>query len=219
MRLSTRPLLLAALALAFPACDTYNDGYDDGYYDGLDDGPTGGATVVDFTLDRRDYDVSQDTQVASFESDDVDDTEDLADIRSALARAGETGGTLVAAYIVTDVRAAGRTYSALPMARAQESFIAFDVDNDGTVEPNEGLDYVNYTLAYEYSFDDQDFYFDVVSSARGDAFAGGAEAFFDAVIDEDVEIRLVTVPADEFNRSAVDLTDYAAVKAAYNLPD
>ncbi|HEX8386128.1 MAG TPA: hypothetical protein VF576_08090 [Rubricoccaceae bacterium] len=219
MRLPTRPLLLAALAVSFSACDSYNNGYDDGYYDGIDDAPTGGATVVDFTLDRDDYEISDDTQVASFESDRIGEASDLADLRSALASAGENGGALVAAYVVTDVRDDGRTYSALPLTRAEDAFVAFDVDNDGTVEAGEGVAYVDYTLAYEYSFDDQDFYFDVVSSARGDTFPGGEEAFFDAVISDDIEVRVVTVPADEFNRSAVDMTDYAAVAAAYNLPD
>ena len=207
------PLLLAALVL-LSACDAGS--YDDGYDDGLNDAPTNGATFVDFTLDRDDYDVSLDTQVATFESDDIDDTTDLAVLRRVLAAAGD--GDLVAAYIVTDVRPEGRTFAALPFSRAEDAFVALDVDNDGTIETGEGVAYVDYTLGYEYSFDNADFYFDVVSSARGDGFTGGARAFFDAIIDADLDLRVVTVPAREGQRP-VDMSDYAAVKAAYNLPD
>lgn len=212
-------LLAAALPLTLVACDTYDGGYDDGFYDGQQDRPR--VRVVDFTLDGDRYDISDSTTVASFQDDDVRDSDDRSRLRTALRTAGD--GALVVAYIdtrtVIDTQTGGQTFSALPLTRSQEAFVSLDVNGDSTISPGEGVPYVDYSLSYEYSFDNDNFYFDVVSSARGDGFPGGARAFFDAVIPIDVNLRVVTVPADIINKTTVDWTDYAAVKAAFNLPD
>jgi hypothetical protein len=230
MRLPTRPLLLAALALSFSACDTYGDGYDDGYYDGLDDAPTNGATVVDFTLDATDYSVSTDQRTATYESDDIDSGTVRAAVEDALATAGD--GALVALYIdtelVTDVSGTSRPYSALPLSRGFEELVVGDTDGDGQFD--DPVNVVGYTASYEYSFDNGDLYFDVVSSTRASEFGADPTVLFDFITPQQqtggvrqgpstLSFRLVTIEADEFTKRPVDLTDYAAVAAAYNLPD
>lgn len=219
MRALLTLLLLVGAGLSVSACDTYDNGYDDGYTDGQSERPR--VRVVDFELDGDDYAVSTDGFVASFESDDIRSQSERTALEAALRTAGD--GAIVVAYIdtelVIDTRGTGQTYSALPITRAQDAFVEFDVNNDGTVSPGEGLLYVDYVLSYEYSFDNEDFYFDVVSSASGNDFTGGARAFFDAVIPLDVRLRVVTIPADLFNKTSVDLTDYNAVRAAFDLSE
>lgn len=209
-----------ALVLAVSACDTYyDDGYDDGYNDGQTERPR--VRVVDFSLDGDDYRVSDDGFVASFESDDIRSQSQRNALQTALRTAGD--GAVVVAYIDTDLVIdsgnPSNAYSALPLTRAQDAFVNFDLNNDGTVSPGEGIPYVDYVLSYEYSFDNEDFYFDVVSSASGNDFGGGARAFFDAAIPLDVRLRVVSIPGEVFNKTSVDLTDYAAVRAAFNLPE
>lgn len=210
-------LLLLALALALPltACDSYyNDGYDDGYYDGQGSGSR--VRVVDFEFDADDYDISDDGTTASFESDDIVDSGDRSRLTTALATAGD--GAVVVAYVessfLIDVSTTGQTYSALPVSRAFRGEIPYDVDNDGTTDEFVPVETV---LSYEYSFDNEDFYFDVVSSDPESEFAAGQ--LFGFAIDSDPQIRVVAIPADIINKTSVDLTDYAAVKAAFNLPD
>lgn len=234
MRLS---LLLAALVL-LPACDTgsYDDGYDDGYDAGLDNAPTNGATFVDFTLDATEYRVNdgpgQDQRTASYETDRIDESAVRGAVERALATAGD--GALVALYIksylVTNqaTPADTSTYSALPLSRGFDRLVLVDTDNDG--DPDGSVFVVEYTASYEFSFDNQDLYFDVVSSKPASDFGTNPEFLFDAITPQetnaagvrlgpdDLEFRLVTVPATAGQRP-VDMTDYAAVKAAYNLPD
>jgi hypothetical protein len=230
MRLSTRPLLLAALALSFSACDNYNDGYDDGYYDGIDDAPTGGATVVDFELDATDYSVLN-ARTATYESDNIDSGTIRAAVEDALAEAGD--GALVALYIDNQLvneseEADQTTYTALPLSRGFDQLVLGDTDADGQID--DPVNVVGYTASYEYSFDNGDLYFDVVSSAPSSDFSTNPAVLFDFIAPQvridgvpqglsELRFRLVTVPADEFNKKPVDLTDYAAVAAAYNLPD
>lgn len=199
-----RPFLtLALLAVAVSACDTIEDS---------------DARVVDFTLDRDAYTVSDDGYTASFESDDIASSSARAALQDALREAGD--GALVVAYIestfLVGSASTGQTYAALPISRAFRGEIPYDVDNDGTADqfvPAETL------LSYEYSFDNEDFYFDVVASDPEGDFDPGA--LFSFAIGEDPSLRVVTIPATMQTRatSRVNLADYEAVKAAYGLPD
>ena len=231
MRLPLLSLLLAALALG--ACDSsnYDDGYDDGYYDGQGNAPTNGATFVDFTLDAQIYAVGDDRRTATYESDNIDSGTVRATVERALATAGD--GALVALYIdsrlVADSALFGGTatpYSALPVSRGFEQLVLTEGPNGTTNTVN----VVGYTASYEYSFDNGDLYFDVVSSAPASDFSADPTVLFDFITPQEqargvrqgadvLRFRLVTVPATRGSRPAVDMTDYAAVKAAYNLPD
>lgn len=201
--MSLRLTLLASLALllSVSACDTY---YED---------DRGDVIVVDFTLDGDGYEVSDDGLVASFDTDDVELSSDRDGLRLALREAGD--GALVAAYIdtelVLDVSGTGQTYSALPLTRGYEGQpILIDEDGDGTPEE---IPYVDFTVTYEYSFDNQDFYFDVTSSAPLD---------WESFLPREIDMRVVTIPADVYYARAgarIDLRDYEAVKAAFGLPD
>ena len=207
-------LTLALLALALPACDTYDTGYDDGFNDGRDDRPQ--VRVVDFELDADSYSVSDNSTVATFESDDITDNLDRDALTRALAVAGD--GALVAAYIDTDQVIESPTqsasWSALPLTRAREERVQYDVDGDGDLD--EIL--VPLVASYEYSFDNEDFYFDIVSSVAGTEY-GDPRTLFDGLIPGDLRLRVVTIPADVLNKTTVDLTDYVAVARAFNLPD
>jgi hypothetical protein len=88
---------------------------------------------------------------------------------------------------------------------------------------------VGYTVSYEYSFDNDDLYFDVVSSAPATDFDSDPRVLFDSVVPQRAEngpdrlnFRLVTIPSDRYysqGAARIDLRDYEAVKRAYNLPD
>ena len=210
-----RPALFAlSLSLVATACDT-----DDGYYD--DD--RGVVRVVDFSLDALDYNVSEDFLTASFESDDVDSGEARDEIERALSTAGD--GALVMLYInselVQNFEGTGQTYSALPLSRSFEELVLQDSETTIPV--------VGYTVSYEYSFDNDDLYFDVVSSAPSTDFDSDARVLFDSVVPQRIEdgpdrldFRLVTIPADRYYGQGalrIDLRDYQAVKRAFKLPD
>lgn len=202
-----RPFLtLALLAVAFAACDTIED----------DDE----VRVVDFTIDRDDYTVSDDRYILSYEGDDISSGTARAALRDALREAGD--GALVIAYIESGIligsASTGQTYTPMPATRAFRGEIAYDVDNDGVADQFVPVETV---LTLEYSFDNQDFYFDVVSSDPVDDF-GGVEAFLDDVLPRDPEIRVVTIPATLQTRASarrVDYRSYESVKAAYGLPE
>lgn len=228
MRLS---LLLLVAALALPACDTqYDSGYDDGFFDGQTNGqnnvPTNGAVYVDFTLDARNYAVSGDQKTATYETDNIDSGDVRGRVERALARAGD--GALVALYIQNDLvnnfgSGDSTPYTALPLSRGFEEIVLAD----STVS----IPVVGYTASYEYSFDNEDLYFDVVSSTSATNFGDNPRNLFDFIVPQrrdangtpagpaQLRFRLVTVPATPGGRPVVDLSDYAAVKAAYNLPD
>lgn len=203
--MSLRLTLLASLALVVSvgACDSYYD----------DDDDRGDVVVVDFTIDGDGYEVSDDGLVASYDTDDIESASDRDGIAFALREAGD--GALVAAYIdselVLAVEGTGQTYSALPLTRGYEGLpIVIDEDGDGTPEE---IPYVDFTVTYEYSFDNEDFYFDVTSSA--------ALEWAD-FLPREIDMRVVTIPADVYYARAgarVDLHDYEAVRAAFNLPD
>lgn len=197
-------LAFAALALSASGCDT-TDVYETR------------ATYVDFRLDTSDRDnvISADGRVASFDDRDVISSDDQARLRSALARAGD--GALVIAYVNSDLlfdgASTGQTYSALPLTRGYEAFI--DSDGDGTLD----TPLVDYTVSYEYSFDNEAFYFDVTSSAE---LLQLPVETLDVLIPAAIDFRVVTLPASAALGQAgarIDLRDYEAVKAAYGLPD
>ncbi len=203
------PLLALALPLVFAACDTYESRRD--------------VSVVDFQLDALDYDVSADSKTASFQSDNVDSGTARDEIEFALRSAGD--GALVLLYInselVQDFEGTGQTYSALPLSRSFEEVVLEESDTSIPV--------VGYTVSYEYSFDNDDLYFDVVSSAPATDFDTDPRVLFDSVVPQRVErgadeldFRLVTIPSDRYfsqGAARIDLRDYQAVKRAYNLPD
>ncbi|GAB5534085.1 MAG: hypothetical protein Rubg2KO_03340 [Rubricoccaceae bacterium] len=207
---SSRLTLLAlALPLVFAACDTYETRRD--------------VSVVDFRLDALNYDVSADNKTASFETDNVDSGTARDEIEFALRSAGD--GALVLLYIeselVQDFEGTGQTFSALPLSRSFEEVVLQASDTSIPV--------VGYTVSYEYSFDNDDLYFDVVSSAPATDFDADPRVLFDSVVPQRVEngpdqleFRLVTIPSDRYygqGAARIDLRDYEAVKRAYNLPD
>jgi hypothetical protein len=186
-------LALGLGALALGGCDLYDD--DDG---GFDD-PGLEAVYVDFALDRDDYFLSEDGLVASFESSDINDSDEREAVEDALLGADE--GAIVLLYVDGSLlfENGGGTWTALPVTRAYEA-----VGDDG-------VPYVDYTVTYSYSYDDGDLYFDVFSSAELD---------FDTVLPGEIFCRLVTLPAFGLRANAgLDLTDYEAVRQAFALPE
>lgn len=197
-----RLLLLAPLLLTLAACDSYNTGYDDGFNDGQQNRPR--VRVVDFEFDRTRYTLGGDGTVATFDSRTLGSTVRQR-LAAALATAGD--GALVVAYVdarlLYDVRPDGQTWTALPATRAFR-----DVVN--------GVPYET-VLSYEYSFDNGDFYFDVVSSDPASDFPAGE--LFGFAIRRDPRLRVVTVPADIINGTRIDVRDYNAMRAAFDLPE
>ena len=209
-------LAAAVLLVAASGCDTTDD-------------TSLNVFVVDLNFDNRDYAVSNDTRVATFDARDARVTRGSLD--DALRTAGD--GALVMLYIdveqVQDVDGAegNVTWTALPITRAYEELVLAADDTGATIE----IPVVGYTSSYEYSFDNGDLYFDVVSSARADEFGDDPRALFDFLVPQradgtssTVDLRLVTIPnelyfVDGRAGARVDLRDYQAVKAAYGLPD
>ena len=208
---SSRLTLLAlALPLVFAACDTYETRRD--------------VSVVDFRLDALDYVVSDDNKTATFESDKVDSSTARDEIEFALRSAGD--GALVLLYIDIELvntlsGADNGTWAPLPLSRSFEELVLQSTDTTIPV--------VGYTASYEYSFDNDDLYFDVVSSAPATDFDADPRVLFDSIVPQRIEdgpdqldFRLVTIPADRYygqGAARIDLRDYEAVKRAYNLPD
>lgn len=216
LRSTFSALAAACLVLAASGCDTTDD-------------TSLNVFVADFNFDNRDYTVSADTRVATFDARDARVSRGSLD--DALRTAGD--GALVMLYIdveqVQDVDGAegNTTWAALPLSRSYEELV-LSTDADGaTIE----VPVVGYTSSYEYSFDNEDLYFDVVSSAPATDFGDDPRALFDFLVPQradgtssTVNLRLVTIPNELYFANAragarVDLRDYEAVKAAYGLPD
>ena len=192
--------LAAAAVLSLGACDTDDTALD--------------VFVVDFEIDTSDPGIRDEGRVASYNTDDVVSPSDEAAVRDVLRDAGD--GSLVVAYARTrdilDETATPQTYSGLPITRGFEGTVLVDEDDDGDFEE---VPFVDFLVTYEYSFDNQDFYFDAVSSAALD---------FADFLPANLGIRLVVIPDELFRVNGqagarVDLGDYEAVKRAYGLPD
>ena len=193
--------LLAALLPTLAACDSYYDDDDDVF-----------VRVVDFELDTDGYDLSGDGLTASFDTDDIQGNADQDEVEDALRLAGD--GALVLLYadneLILDVETTGQTYTALPVTKGFEA-----VDDDG-------LPFVDYTVTFTYAFDNEDLYFDVISSAALDF-----DTLFDALgVGGEIEFRLVTLEADVFaaktaglGKTGIDLRNYEQVKSVFGLPD
>lgn len=195
--------LVAALAVGASACDSYDDDDDGGPY---------GVTVVDFSLDGDDFDLSADGQAASFVSDDIASDRSRDDVRRALQTAGQ--GALVVLYADNSLILAGTegSYTALPVTVGQEILVVGEEGQD---------DVTTLAITYTYSFDDSDLYFDVLSTTPL-AASGDDVISFDDFLPNRIDLRLVTLPADLYYGKAgarIDLRDYQAVKQAFNLPD
>ncbi|WP_420455025.1 hypothetical protein [Rubrivirga sp.] len=221
-----RSLLSAALALGavltFGACDTTE------YYE--DDDTSLRVFVADFSFDPDEYDpprADEDRVTASFDARDARVTRGNLD--DALATAGD--GALVMLYIDLELVSAfdgaegNTTWSALPLSRSFQEIVLNDDDGVG-----ETISVVGYTASYEYSFDNQDLYFDVVSSIPYTAFSDDPRVLFDFLVPQradqtgSIDLRLVVIPDELYFANAgagarIDLRDYQAVKKAYNLPD
>ena len=215
---------LAALALVLGACDSYNDGY-------YEDDTSLQVFVVDFRLDADDYEVNEaDQKTATFYSRDA--TVTRGDLDDALGTVGD--GDLVMLYIDTELVSAvegaeNGTWSALPLTRGFDEVVFGDTDGDGV---SDGDIFITGLLAsYEYSFDNGNLYFDVVSSLPyADYTPDNPRDFFDTIVParfdrapSTIDLRLVVIPDELFYTSGVaarvDMRDYEAVKRAYNLPD
>ena len=219
LRSSLTALVAAGAVLSLGACD-FSDTNDDTALD---------VSVVDLSFDPDDYTAGGDLKTATFDA--VDASVSRGDLDFALEQAGD--GALVMLYIdvelVSPVEGAegNTTWSALPLSRSFEEIVLAEGEDGSTVT----LPVVGYTASYEYSFDNDDLYFDVVSSAPYTDFGDRPEPLFDFILPQrelggpdDIDLRLVVIPDELFfvNGTAgarIDLRDYQAVKDAYNLPD
>lgn len=189
-------LLLAVLGsvVALGGCDFGDD--DDFIPD------TGSEAVyVDFSFDGDEYIPSEDGRIASFESSQISDADERDAVEDALAGADE--GAIVLLYADGSLlfENGEGTWTALPATVGYEN-----VGNDD-------VPYVDFTVTYSYSYDDQDLYFDAFSSAR-------LGELFDDILPSQLDFRLVTLPASELRVNAgLDLNDYEAVRRAYALPE
>ena len=205
--------LALGAVLVLGACDTTED-------TALD------VFVADFSFDYQDYTVGNDLKTATYDA--IDASVSRGDLNDALRTAGD--GALVMLYIdvelVSPVEGASGnvTWAALPLSRSFEE-VVLDDQGEGTTIP-----VVGYTASYEYSFDNQDLYFDVVSSAPYTDFSTDPRDLFDFITPQralggssDIDLRLVVIPDELFYvdgaGARIDMRDYEAVKAAFNLPD
>jgi hypothetical protein len=223
LRAPLSALLAALVVLGLGACDTTD------YYG--DEDTSLNVFVVDFSFDPFEYDSprpDEDLVTASFDARDA--TVSRGDLDAALETVGD--GALVMLYIDLELVSAfdgaegNTTWSALPLSRSFEELVLAADGEGGTFE----IPVVGYTASYEYSFDNDDLYFDVVSSAPYTDFSDDPRVLFDFIVPQrvdgtgDLDLRLVVIPDELYYTNAgagarVDLRDYEAVKAAYNLPD
>ncbi len=222
-----RSLLSATLALgavlSLGACDTTD------YYEADDTSLR--VLVTDFDFAASDYESGPDDPFTAT-YDAVNARVRRGDLGEALRTAGD--GALVMLYIDVElVSVAGSadngTWTPLPLTRGFDQLVFGDSDGDGTTD---GDIFVTGLLAsYEYSFDNQDLYFDVRSSLPYTDFGDDDEAFFDTLIpsrfegeSQNIDLRLVVIPDELYRANAgagarIDLRDYQAVKKAFDLPD
>ena len=210
---------LVALALTLAACDS-NDVDADGSLE---------VFVTDLSFDAQTYDLGEDNRTATFYAANAQTSGDA--LSDALATAGD--GDLVMLYIDVELvsfvdGADNGTWAALPLTRGFNDLVVIDGDGDG--DPDGEILATTLLASYEYSFDNGNLYFDVVSSLPFTEFSDDPTVLFDTILPQrsgqgptDIDLRLVVIPDELFftNRAAarIDLRDYEAVKAAFGLPD
>lgn len=216
LRSSLTALVAAFAIFSLGACDTTDD-------TALD------VSVVDLSFDVDDYTAGGDLRTATFDA--INASVSRGNLDFALEQAGD--GALVMLYIdvelVTPVNGAedGTTWSALPITRGFNEALFGNPDN-----PSDEDLITTLLVSYEYSFDNQDLYFDVVSSLPASSFPGiTTREYFDGILpfrelggSDRIDLRLVVIPDELFfvdgrAGARIDMRDYAAVKAAFNLPD
>lgn len=218
MPLRLFPLAAVLLAASLTACDTGD--VDDTALDVL---------VVDLLFDADDY-VLEGVNTASFSAADAAVLE--GDLSAALQTAGQ--GDLVMAYISSDLVSEFETnpdaqfWTPLPLTRGFDELVLADRGGETVEVPVTG-----YVASYEYSFADDAFFFEAVSSAPYTDFTTETEddprVLFDAILPrrfgstlpDDIEVRLVVIPDELFFTTAadVDFRSYESVQKAYGLPD
>ena len=214
-----RTLPLLALAFVFAACDT-TDVQPDGSLE---------VFVTDLQFDAQTYDLGGDNRTATYYATNARTSGDA--LSEALATAAD--GDLVMLYIDVELvsfvdGAENGTWAALPLTRGFNDLVVVDGDGDGV--PDGEILATTLLASYEYSFDNGNLYFDVVSSLPYTEFSDDPRDLFDAILPQrggqgpgQIDLRLVVIPDELFfsNRAAarVDLRDYEAVKAAFGLPD
>lgn len=216
MPLRSAPFLALVLAVAFSACDT--TGTDDTALD---------VFTVDLLFDADEYRVDGE-YTASFFSTDA--TVVSGNLTEALQTVGQ--GDLVMLYIdsrvVAQYETDQQTYTALPITRGFNDIVFGDTDGDHQSDGD--ILVTSLTASYEYSFEDGNLYFDVVSSLPYTEFSSAPEVLFDRILParfeeapSTINLRLVVIPDELFftdgAAARVDLRDYEAVKQAYGLPD
>ncbi len=215
LRSTLAAVAVASFMVAASGCDTTDD-------------TALNVFVADFSFAPGDFDPREsDLNTQSY------DARDARVVRGNLADALRTAGdgAMVMAYIdaelVSNIVGAdgNRTWTPLPVTRSfEESVLARDENGDFVQKV------VGFTASYEYSFDNQDFYFDVVSSAEYTDFGDDRSVLFDFIVPQrvaggpdDIDLRLVVIPNELYYTAQagarIDLRDYEAVKAAYGLPD
>ena len=217
-----RTLLIAALALGATACDSYDDDFDDD--------TSLQVFVVDLEFDDNDYEVNEaDQKTATFYSRDARVLSGTLD--DALQTAGD--GDLVMLYIDSELVSAvdgadNGTWAALPLTRGFDEVVVGDTDGDG--ETDGDVIITGLLASYEYSFDNGNLYFDVVSSLPYTDFTTDPDDYFPTILParfeeapDDITLRLVVIPDELFATNGagarVDLRDYEAVRQAYGLPE
>ena len=213
------PLAVLLLAAVASGCDTTD----------VDRDTSLEVFVVDLEFDDDDYTVDG-LYTASYASASA--TVLRGDLDDALQTAGQ--GDLVMLYIDSNLIVQFTpdqelaTWHALPVSRGfnEVLFPAADPEDDEL--------FTTLTVSYEYSFEDGNLYFDVVSSLPYTEFdlgpANDPRDYFDGILPrrfastaaDDIALRLVVIPDELFvtdGAARVNLRDYEAVKRAYNLPD
>ena len=215
-----RSALLLSLALVLGACDTTDNDVDGSLE----------VFVTDLRFNAQSYERGGDDRTATFYASNAQTSGDA--LGDALETAGD--GDLVMLYIdvelvsFVDGAPDGTTWAALPLTRGFNDVVFGDRDGDNQSDGD--LLATTLLASYEYSFDNGNLYFDVVSSLPYTEFSDDPRDLFDRILPQRVEdgpdqidLRLVVIPGELFfsNRAAarVDLRDYEAVKAAFGLPD
>lgn len=221
--MSPRLSLLAVLLLAVAASGCDSDGIDN-----YEPDTSLEVFVVDLEWDPDDYRLDGFNTASFFSSDaTVVGGDNLSD---ALQTAGQ--GDLVMLYIYSQLVAQYETdqdtWTGLPLTRGFNDIVFGDTDGDD--ESDGDILVTSLNVSYEYSFEDNNIYFDVVSSLPYTEFSDNPDVLFSRILParfestapDDILVRLVVIPDELFftnGAARVNLRDYEAVKRAYGLPD